>query len=263
MESNAVIDAGLDNGKWARLEENRLQEKSKINNQQLPEFPSSWNSFPSISSLTAFGDASIYDYLISSCVLIDDYSDDDSVHEMDENCNSLNVVTDYSTSKPLKRGQLYVDSGHVQELFDGMTTDLFYCVKCKVRASYTPGKLYHVLVMINPKTGKVIRGKCDCKASAMGRCSHVSASLHYILRFHFETTDNVACTSQLCKWNQGRKKKEPQKVDAQKYQNKRFSSEKKNFDPGQTSQRSTDFQAIYKFKDQLEAVNAKNNTKSM
>ena len=68
--------------------------------------------------------------------------------------------------------------------------------------------LYHVSVTIDSE-GVVVDGSCECKASAMGRCSHVAALLFaledYTLNFGHEP---VSCTSKLCQWNVGRKKAE-------------------------------------------------------
>ncbi|KAL5008417.1 hypothetical protein ScPMuIL_013998 [Solemya velum] len=57
-------------------------------------------------------------------------------------------------------------------------------------------------------TASVVGASCDCKASAMGRCNHVAALLFaledFTVQFGFE---GLACTSDVCKWNVGRKKK--------------------------------------------------------
>ena len=95
-----------------------------------------------------------------------------------------------------------------------------YCVRSVVLASYKKDK-YDVSFMIHKDSGKVCDAKCHCKLSAMGRCSHLSALLYAILDFKTKSeTENLSCTSKLCTWNTGRKRKQPVKASERQYTNK-------------------------------------------
>ena len=96
-------------------------------------------------------------------------------------------------------------------------------MKSKVQASYRIKDVHQVSVMINPSTARVIHGNCDCKASCMGRCSHVAALLYVLLNYlDYDDKENVPCTSKLCSWNQERKRKLPHKADELQYTNKKM-----------------------------------------
>ena len=68
----------------------------------------------------------------------------------------------------------------------------------------------------------IVDASCECKASAMGRCSHVAALLFVVEDFTIQLgNDAPSCTSQLCQWNVGRKKrKNPQPAHAEQYSKK-------------------------------------------
>lgn len=216
IATNAPINPALDKGKWIKIAENEAQaEKLSIGGP--PNFPTMWYTVAALELPEAFEYSSIYDYLISSCIVQvgeDTWSDQENL----EDTQTSNIV-DFSTAKPLQRGRLYFESGHVRDVFVGLTEhEKYYCIKSTVQSSYKKD-MYSVLVMINLSNGKVVTGKCNCKASSMGRCSHVSALLYALLSYREERKNNEAesCTSILCSWNQGRKKKAPEKVDERKY----------------------------------------------
>ena len=97
-----------------------------------------------------------------------------------------------------------------------------YYLKAKVMSSFKAEKLHSVIVSISTISSKVVDASCDCKCSAMGRCSHVAALLlaleDYSIVFGHEP---IACTDKLKSWNQGRKtKKDPGPVHNAKYNKK-------------------------------------------
>ena len=140
---------------------------------QLPNFPSNWKTFPSQQIPKYFNYGQIHEYLMSSCVFEDDNK---------ENDNESNKI-DYSTSKSLKRAQQYFDSGHVIDMEDSVSvTSNIYCFKSLVQTSFKSVK-YPVQVIMHRNSGKIILGTCECKASALGRCSHVAALLYALEDF--------------------------------------------------------------------------------
>lgn len=176
---------------------------------------------------------------MTSCI---DEGDDADVENFDS--NNVSKV-DFSTSKSLKRGKLYVDSGHVFDIFSGVTTNNMFCMKCKIHASYKIKEIHNVTVMIDPSSARVFHGACDCKASSMGRCCHVAALLYLLLNYVDDmSNDEVPCTSKLCTWNQGRKKKESHKADEMPYKNKVDLSKRQSYDPGNSLSKPINKQKI-------------------
>lgn len=190
-----------------RLAEQLLSaENSYFDIEKSYQFPSTWNKFSSIPIPKAFNESSIYEYLVSSCIILTNNNNDDDQCTDDEDPQpTVGSVSDFSTAKPLKRGKLYVDSGFVVEVEDSLNEKFFYCLQCRVRASYKDGKYYRVRIMINPQNGEILLGTCECKASAMGRCGHVAALLLLLNDYIVQETD-VSCTSKPCSWNQGKKR---------------------------------------------------------
>lgn len=86
--------------------------------------------------------------------------------------------------------------------------------------------------MLNKDTGFILDGSCTCKASAMGRCSHVS-SLLFAIEDYLINNGNMptSCTSQPCKWNKGASLKTSSEVMLKQYSYKRDVSIIKEFSP--------------------------------
>lgn len=207
IQNDTKIDVGIDQGKWVQSAKVKQDSNSGFDI-TCPSFPSNWNKFPSIQAPQAFHEGAIYNYLVSSCVVT---AAEIPVGELSNEENGSPHIIDFSTAKPMKRGQNYVDSGRVFDVYDALNDLCMYCIKCTVEASYTKGKFYAVRVMINPFTGQVVTGECNCKGSSLGRCSHVSALLRMVLKF-CNHTEEIPCTSKRCEWNQGRKLKEPKQI---------------------------------------------------
>jgi hypothetical protein len=91
---------------------------------------------------------------------------------------------------------------------------------------------YKVLCMLYKDTGLILDGSCTYKASAMGRCSHISTLL-FSMEDYIVNNGNmpVACTSQCCTWNKGAPIKTSVEVMAKQYSNKRDVSHIKEFHP--------------------------------
>ena len=76
-----------------------------------------------------------------------------------------------------------------------------YFVKCKIKSSFRD-VFYFVHVAISVISGAVLDASCVCKASSMGRCSHIAALLIKLDDFVKENGHQLlACTSLPCAWN--------------------------------------------------------------
>lgn len=51
---------------------------------------------------------------------------------------------------------MYVDSGHVFDIFNGVTVNEMFCIKCKIQASYKAKEIHNVKVMIDPLWAAVL-----------------------------------------------------------------------------------------------------------
>lgn len=198
----------VDGGKWYALklqqfvEETVRQGMSSANvlNNPPPLPPvTGWKDFPAFAIPKTFSYGDIRQYVMNGPSLVS--TSQNSAGSSDEDTN------DFSTTKPLRRGRQYFLSGHVREIkqFSDKNTQF---LKCLVMSSFKPDVQYHVHVSIDFRTGTIVDGSCECKSSAMGRCSHVCSLLlaldDYIIEFGYEP---VAGTSKLCSWNRGRKTK--------------------------------------------------------
>jgi len=158
--------------------------------EDLPCLPiTGWKKFPSKSIPNGFCYGSIYEHIVSTTVLLPAGGND----------GDTNAV-DFSTGKPMRKGREYFRSGFVVDIED-CCRGQYYFVKAGVYASYRQN-VYSVTVTIRSPSGTVIDASCECAASTMARCSHISSLLFaiedYTIEFGFEP---VSCTSQLCSWN--------------------------------------------------------------
>lgn len=99
---------------------------------------------------------------------------------------------------------------------DTLTAD-HYLVRAHVWPSMKTELPHNVFVA-------VIHASCEpCRASSLGRCSHVVAVLFTILD-HVQKQGSVVskpCTSQDCSWNKGKKRnKNPQRLSDANYASK-------------------------------------------
>lgn len=166
-------------------------------------------TFPYVPIPENFSYGSIYQHIIASAKVT-------SVTDIDD---SENDECDFNTSKPMVKGRLYYTSGHITDMQDAKYSG-HYFLKSKVRASFRKC-LYRVSGTLC-NNGQVIYSSCECKASAMGRCSHISGLLFaledYTLNFGYQS---ASFTIKLCAWNVGRKRSNnPQPAHAVKYSKK-------------------------------------------
>jgi hypothetical protein len=222
----------VDGGKWYALKLQRFMEeelRQRTANGTLtssstapPPIPpmTGWKDFPAFTIPKNFQYGDIRQYIMNGPPLI-------SMTQPTQQCqeSSDEDASDFSTTKPLRRGRQYFLSGHVREVkqFGDSRT---HFVKALIMSSFKPDVSYHVHVSIDCITGSIVDGSCECKSSAMGRCSHICALLlavdDYVIEFGYEP---VAGTSKLCSWNRGRKtKKHPGIAHEKKYPKKKAKS---------------------------------------
>ena len=107
------------------------------------------------------------------------------------------------TDKPMKNGRKYVDSGFVHDMMDTGTSQ-HYSVRAHVWPSMKTDLPHNVVVVSSVNSGAVIHASCEpCRASSLGRCSHVVAVLFSILDHLTKHGALITkpCTSQECSWN--------------------------------------------------------------
>ena len=232
------IDVTTDQGKWY---------ESKLNDQcPTPNDPhstqdassavkSKWVKFPGTSIPSMFNYGHIFHYIIETMPSLPAATwaggdDDDDQDDIDGQSST--------TAKPLRRGQQYVDSKYVSDLMDKEDDTLYY-LKASVNASMISTR-YSVLVKLSKTSGAVQDASCECKASSLKRCSHVSALLLYLSYHvkHHGYEPNLSCTEKLATWNKGKKDKNPSKVHEATYPSKKIKSQTIKHDPRPASQQS-------------------------
>ena len=65
---------------------------------------------------------------------------------------------------------------------------------------------YNVQVTVSVYSGFVLHTSCECKSSALVRCSQVGALLVAVNDYLLTFGQDKACTSKPCEWNLGKKK---------------------------------------------------------
>lgn len=163
------------------------------------------------------------------------------------------------TDKPLKNGRKYVDSGFVHDIMDTASAD-HYFVRAHVWPSMRNELPHNVTVVISANSGAILHASCEpCRASSLGRCSHVVAVLFSVLDYVQKHGASLTqpCTSQECSWNKGKKRnKNPRRVSDAKYpgQNKNASLNVIDFDPRPDKYRHVNVHHINNFLSKVQAL---------
>ena len=133
-------------------------------------------------------------------------------------------VLGHMTDKPLKNGRKYVDSGFVHDIMDTVNGERYF-VRAHVWPSMRTELPHHVIVVISVNSGAVLHASCEpCRASSLGRCSHVVAVLFSVLDYVQKHGPVLAkpCTSEECSWNKGKKRnKNPGRISEEKCSSKK------------------------------------------
>jgi len=209
-----TLDPSIDNGKWlaSKILKERSDVQGKCSVSAVPFIPSSgWRVFPSRNIPSLFNYGHVHYYALESIQNIDDTQDiEDGLGHM--------------TDKPLKNGRKYVNSGFVHDLMDMIDGDRYF-VRAHVWPSMRTELPHNVVVVISLNSGAVLHASCEpCRASSLGRCSHVVAVLFSVLDYvqNHGPVLTQPCTSQECSWNKGKKRnKNPKRVSDAKYPSKR------------------------------------------
>ncbi|KAG5860688.1 hypothetical protein JTB14_017115 [Gonioctena quinquepunctata] len=163
------IDIAIDNGKWyEKLNQSDRASFMKDNHTEFPPiFPvNGWKKFPSEAIPKFFYYGIIYKHLVETVVI---------ANERNTQSDEDEEIQKYNTSKPLKRGRIYFRSGIVTNI-ESWDNNQIYCLESLVMSSYANTN-YTVMIMLDQNTGEVKDAACECVASAMGRCSHVSGTV--------------------------------------------------------------------------------------
>ena len=87
--------------------------------------------------------------------------------------------TSSSTGKPLRKGRLILNSGFIEDIQDYYLNG-DYLLRAHVQHSKEKTYPLEVCVVISGTSGSVKHGTCNCIASALGRCVHVTALLLHL-----------------------------------------------------------------------------------
>ncbi|PFX15417.1 hypothetical protein AWC38_SpisGene20362 [Stylophora pistillata] len=228
--------------------------KTKSGSISIPCIPwTCWRVFPSQNIPLLFNYGHVHYYPLESIQNVADHPEDKE--------DGLGHMTD----KPLKNGRKYVDSGFVHDMMDTVNGD-HYLVRAHVWPSMRAELPHNVVVVLSVNSGAVLHASCDpCRASSLGRCSHVVAVLFCILD-HVQkhgTMLKTPCTSQECSWNKGKKRnKNPRRVSDATYPSKRSKQTLSviEFDPRPARYREVNEQHINKFLRNIQALSQAEDT---
>ncbi|CAH3020708.1 unnamed protein product, partial [Porites evermanni] len=209
-----TLDPSIDDGKWFSakvLKENaKLQANCSLSS--LPFVPSTgWRAFPSQNIPLLFNYGHVHYYALESV---------EDINGREEIEDGLGHMTD----KPLKNGRKYVDSGFVHDMMDTVNCERYF-VRAHVWPSMRTEFPHNVVVVVSVNSGAVLHASCEpCRASSLGRCSHVVAVLFSVLDYVKKHGPLLAkpCTSEECSWNKGKKRnKNPGRISEAKYSSKK------------------------------------------
>ena len=207
-----LIDPAINQGKWYEMKQSAKRQKLTVDastSSLPPPAPDSgWKTFPDADIPKMFNEGHIYHHLVESLQgpAVDESDEDDSAPHLDSH-----------TSKPLRRGKQFFESGHVTCMSDNRTSAHYY-VKAKVLASMKQIS-YNVQLTVSVYSRFVLNASCECKSSALGRCSHVGGLLVAMNDYLLTFGQGKACTSKPCEWNVGKKTgKNPTKITDVAYQ---------------------------------------------
>ena len=168
----------------------------------------------------------------------------------------------------MKNSRKYVNSGFVHDMMDTANAQ-YYFARAHVWPSMKTDLPHNVVVVLSVNSGAVIHASCEpCRASSLGRCSHVVAVLFSILDHVQEhgPTLSKPCTSQECSWNKGKKRnKDPRRLSDAKYPSKRKESivSVVNFDPRPLKNRRVTPEQINRLVINLQNISQDSNVTSM
>ncbi|KAI4468043.1 e3 sumo-protein ligase [Holotrichia oblita] len=195
-----AIFLGVDGGKWYDAKRNLNQINGSSSS--FYNFVKTWHKFGSQIIPKYFNKGHIYTYIAGLQLQNEEFELQDS-----------NAGT---TEKPFRKGSQFVQSDYIFNVYDAKDNKSYY-LKAQCYSSFKKNVSYGVEITLNELSGAVVGGTCECRQSALGRCSHVTALLLFLDKFTQENGhDGIACTSRLREWGLGAKRKTPGAV-ASKY----------------------------------------------
>lgn len=182
LKLNIPVDPKVDGGKWYELkketaiEEQNLPASNTLLRNRIP--PSDgWRTFPSRNLPINFNYGHVYHYLVESIknVYVPEanvvYSDGDNEEDSID-------VDDAVTAKPLRKGRWLLKSSFIENTQDNFDQkENLYIIRSHVQHSMKKENPLNVNLFISNASGYIDSASCDCKASSLGRCSHVAAVL--------------------------------------------------------------------------------------
>ncbi|KAG5886265.1 hypothetical protein JTB14_020828 [Gonioctena quinquepunctata] len=212
------IFLGVDGGKWYDAKNNLIQQpQASSRDTSFSSTELKWGKFPSCRIPKYFNKGHIFTFIVNENIECEDPEVDDMQTKI--------------TVEPIKRGHQYVDSDHITEVQDAQE-DNYYICQCKYLASFQIFIKYTITVILNRTPGAIIKGMCECKQSAIGKCSHVTALLIFISEYSEKYKNIVPSPSLPREWGCGSEKHNPIDIKSAEFPIKRFKTiQRGNFDP--------------------------------
>ena len=197
-----------------------------------------WKMFPASNIPELFNYGHVYHYLVESVAAFGSKISAESSDDED-----LDTESGYTaTAKPLKKGRSLVNSGFVRDMQDYKNEECYF-LRAHVHHSMKNELALNVNVVLSNPTGFVKSADCDCKASSLGRCAHVSSVLLTLVDYIGKNSHTIATpsTSKPCTWNHGKKReKNPTCLHESNYNSKKFKDSRiYNWDPRPENNRDT------------------------
>ncbi|XP_065070738.1 uncharacterized protein LOC135695544 [Rhopilema esculentum] len=258
IETRQGIDPKVDGGKWYDIKRSSLQVEDAPAVWKIPG--EDWKSFPSCDIPSMFNYGHVYHYLVES---ISQFATGNN----DEDSNDESNTGYTATAKPLRKGMNLMKSDFISDIQDNKIEDSYF-VRAHVHHSMKNDVPLNVVIGLSSISGSVQLAKCNCKASALARCAHISALLLKIIDFAKNNGYTVISpsTSKPCVWNTGKKrKKNPKAIHEENYSSKKLSKNRIiNWDPRPVNFRGRpNNQDINEFVKDLQVISCKENNQSM
>ena len=205
MSANQPVDLKVDGGKWYDAKKAKICSPSTSVKGDIAIFPSDgWKPFPTQNIPLHFNQGHIYHYVVESS------STDNHGDDSDEDSQGDGFT---STAKPLRKGQMLVESKFVENIQDNISGN-YYFLRAEVHHSMAKDLPLKVFISLSTLSGSVNAAKCNCKASADGRCQHITALLFYLLDYVSKKgyVVQTPSTSKPCSWGKGKKRKNDPKA---------------------------------------------------
>ena len=196
-------------GKWYNQKRQGREQRASTQPRNIDIPVEGWGNFPSKDIPGMFNYGHVYQYLIESVAQFGQagLSQNASSEDEDDNRDFPEDSGYTSTARTLRKGMSLMKSGFVNDILDN-TDDNYYFCKAHVHHSMKNELPLAVVVVLSHKSGSVQQATCTCRASAFGRCAHVSALLLKIVNFIEVNGSKVKTpsTSKPCQWNRGKKR---------------------------------------------------------